>query len=34
VKKALDDIGDVMTAEWVKSVGADGQAIINAYQRK
>jgi TRAP-type transport system periplasmic protein len=33
VKKALAAIGDTMTAEWIKTVGADGQAIIDAYRK-
>ena len=27
----LKEIGGKMTADWVKSVGADGQAILDAY---
>jgi TRAP-type C4-dicarboxylate transport system substrate-binding protein len=33
VKKALAAIGETMTAEWLKTAGADGQAIIDAYRR-
>ena len=29
----LKKIGDTMTADWVKSAGADGQAIVDAYRR-
>ena len=31
-KAELKKIGDTMTADWVKSAGADGQAIVNAYK--
>ncbi|TNF57600.1 MAG: C4-dicarboxylate ABC transporter substrate-binding protein [Burkholderiales bacterium] len=34
VKKALDAIGESMTADWIKSAGAEGQAIIDAYRKK
>jgi TRAP-type C4-dicarboxylate transport system substrate-binding protein len=33
VKKALAAIGETMTAEWLKTAGPDGQAIIDAYRR-
>jgi TRAP-type transport system periplasmic protein len=33
VKKALSAIGETMTAEWLKTAGPDGQAIIEAYRR-
>jgi hypothetical protein len=33
VKKALADIGETMTAEWLKTAGADGQAVIDAYRK-
>lgn len=33
VKKALAAIGETMTAEWLKTAGADGQAIIDAYRK-
>ena len=33
VKKALAAIGETMTAEWLKTAGAEGQAIIDAYRR-
>ncbi len=33
LKKELAAIGDTMTAEWLKSAGPDGQAIIDAYRR-
>lgn len=32
VKKALSDIGETMTAEWLKTAGPDGQAVIDAYR--
>ena len=34
LKAALAKIGDQMAAEWEKSAGADGQAILKAYQGK
>jgi TRAP-type C4-dicarboxylate transport system substrate-binding protein len=33
IKKELASIGDAMTADWVKSAGAEGQAIIDAYRK-
>ena len=30
---ASDKIGDTMTADWVKSAGADGQAIVDAFKK-
>jgi TRAP-type C4-dicarboxylate transport system substrate-binding protein len=33
VKKALAQIGETMTAEWLKTAGPDGQAIIDAYRK-
>jgi TRAP-type C4-dicarboxylate transport system substrate-binding protein len=33
LKSDLKKIGDTMTADWVKSAGADGQAIVDAYRR-
>jgi len=33
VKKALAAIGETMTAEWLKTAGAEGQAIIDAYRK-
>jgi TRAP-type C4-dicarboxylate transport system substrate-binding protein len=33
VKKALSAIGETMTAEWLKTAGPDGQAIIDAYRK-
>ena len=33
VKKALTAIGETMTAEWLKTAGPDGQAIIDAYRK-
>jgi TRAP-type C4-dicarboxylate transport system substrate-binding protein len=34
LKKTLAEIGESMTAEWIKSAGADGQAIVEAYRRQ
>ena len=34
LKAALTRIGDQMAAEWEKSAGADGQAILKAYRGK
>jgi len=34
LKSALGKIGDQMAAEWQKSAGADGQAILKAYKGK
>jgi TRAP-type C4-dicarboxylate transport system substrate-binding protein len=34
IKKELASIGESMTADWVKSAGAEGQAIIDAYRKK
>jgi TRAP-type C4-dicarboxylate transport system substrate-binding protein len=34
LKAALSKIGDQMAAEWEKSAGADGQAILKAYKGK
>lgn len=33
IKKTLADIGDTMTAEWLKTAGAEGQAVIDAYRK-
>jgi TRAP-type C4-dicarboxylate transport system substrate-binding protein len=33
VKKALSAIGETMTAEWLKTAGPDGQAIVDAYRK-
>lgn len=33
VKKALSVIGETMTAEWLKTAGAEGQAIVDAYRK-
>ena len=30
----LEKIGDKMTADWIASAGADGQAILDAYNAK
>jgi TRAP-type C4-dicarboxylate transport system substrate-binding protein len=32
-KADLKKIGDTMTADWVKTAGADGQAVINDYRK-
>ncbi len=32
-KGELKKIGDTMTADWIKSAGADGQAIVDAYRK-
>ena len=34
LKKELKSIGDQMTADWVKTAGADGKAVIDAFNRK
>lgn len=34
LKKALAQIGETMTAEWLKAAGTDGQMIIDAYRKK
>ncbi|MQQ07829.1 C4-dicarboxylate ABC transporter substrate-binding protein [Epibacterium sp. SM1979] len=33
-KEELETIGAKMTADWIETVGADGQAILDAYQAK
>jgi TRAP-type C4-dicarboxylate transport system substrate-binding protein len=33
VKKELAAIGEIMTAEWLKTASADGQAVIDAYRK-
>jgi TRAP-type C4-dicarboxylate transport system substrate-binding protein len=33
VKKTLAQIGETMTAEWLKTAGPEGQAIIDAYRK-
>jgi TRAP-type C4-dicarboxylate transport system substrate-binding protein len=33
LKADLKKIGDTMTADWVKSAGADGQAIVDAFKK-
>jgi TRAP-type C4-dicarboxylate transport system substrate-binding protein len=33
LKKELSAIGETMTSEWLKSAGADGQAVIDAYRK-
>lgn len=32
-KKELQDLGKIMTEEWVKKAGADGKAIVDAYRK-
>ncbi len=34
LKKELKPIGDTMTADWLKSAGAEGKVIIDAYNKK
>jgi len=34
VRKELSAIGETMTAEWAKTAGADGQAVIDAYRKQ
>jgi TRAP-type C4-dicarboxylate transport system substrate-binding protein len=34
VKKELATIGETMTAEWLKTAGPEGQAVIDAYRKK
>ncbi len=34
VRKELRAIGETMTADWLKTAGADGQAIIDAYRKR
>ncbi len=34
LKKELKPIGDTMTADWLKSAGPEGKAIIDAYNKK
>jgi TRAP-type C4-dicarboxylate transport system substrate-binding protein len=33
LKADLKKIGDTMTADWIKSAGAEGQAIVDAYRK-
>ena len=33
LKSDFQKIGDTMTAEWMKTAGADGQAILDAYRK-
>jgi hypothetical protein len=33
VRRELRAIGETMTAEWLKTAGAEGQAVIEAYRR-
>ena len=34
LKKEVKPIGDTMTADWLKSAGVEGKAIIDAYNKK
>lgn len=34
IKKELAAIGDTMTAEWLKTAGPEGQAVVDAYRKK
>ena len=34
LKKELKPIGDTMTADWLKSAGAEGKAIVDAFNKK
>jgi TRAP-type transport system periplasmic protein len=34
VRKELRAIGESMTADWIKTAGADGQAIVDAYRKR
>jgi TRAP-type transport system periplasmic protein len=34
LKKELLTIGDAMTSDWLKTAGADGQAIVTAFRKK
>lgn len=34
LKKELLTIGEAMTADWIKAVGPDGQAVIDAYNKR
>ena len=34
LKKELKPIDDTLTADWLKSAGAQGKAIIDAYNKK
>lgn len=34
LKKELLSIGDTMTSDWLKTAGADGKAIVDAYNKK
>jgi hypothetical protein len=29
----LKKIGDTMTADWIRSAGADGKAIVDSYRK-
>ncbi len=33
LKRELREIGARMTAEWLKSAGPEGQAIVDAYRK-
>jgi TRAP-type transport system periplasmic protein len=34
LRKELQAIGELMTAEWLKTAGAEGQAIVDAYRKQ
>lgn len=34
IKQELASIGEAMTADWIKSAGAEGQAVIDSYRKK
>jgi hypothetical protein len=33
LKEGLHRIGEQLTGEWLQKVGADGQAVIDAYKK-
>jgi TRAP-type transport system periplasmic protein len=34
LRKELLAIGDSMTTDWLKTAGAEGQAIVDAYRKR
>ena len=34
LRKELMAIGDTMTGDWLKTAGADGQGIVDAFRKK
>jgi hypothetical protein len=34
LQRELRVIGTAMTADWIKAAGADGQAIVDAYNKR